>query len=459
VSGTVGPAEEPDWRSSVTVREDPDLATELSHRMEAASGLRAIGVTDLLSPRQAFWRLTVPPVPVSPERQKRLESGRRIHRVLATLFAPEGSLEVRVRRQSLVGRIDVLTDRPIELKTTTLAAGPDELLEDRPEHVEQLGMYCALVGRRTGRLVTVVPRGESEAEVRTTDITFGQLDSVSAEMHRRATTLRAALVAGKPRDLPRCRWFDRGCEYLGEPTCDCLGGEPAESSAILDQVVEVTARPEVDRQLAPRLSAALHADRPSSFGRFRELLYPRRTYFDRSRTAESLGPETTARPAPVSDLYGRLLEALEGGPVGEVARLPSRADEPEEEVAGFRGMPYLVRTSRAWSPLEAGDLSHRFPQYPVELGFRCAATGTRSARLIIAYERAAAPHGRLRVFKLDFSPVTTFARLWRTRSAALTRALAERSPLALPACPSWMYSGCPYRPECACGEEPGRSQR
>jgi hypothetical protein len=228
---------------------------------------------------------------------------------------------------------------------------------------------------------------------------------------------------------------------------------------ILDQVVGLVARPEVDRRLAPQLSAALRADRLPAFDKFSELVYPRRTYFERTRGPGSAESETTLPPAPSSDLYRRLLESVEGGPVGEVARLPSKSDAAEEDVVAFRGIPYLVRTSRAWSAAAADDIVAQFPQYPLELGFRCAVTGTRAGRLIVAYERATDSRDRMRVFHFDFSPVTTFARLWRVRSSALTRAIANRAPATLPACPAWRYADCPYRVECACGEEPGRSQR
>jgi len=359
----------------------------------------------------------------------------------------------------LVGRIDVLTDRPIELKTTTLAAGPEELVEDRPEHVEQLAMYCALLGQPTGRLITVVPHGEADAETRTMDIRLGNLAAVSSEMARRADGLRTALTEGKPSNLPRCRWFDRGCEYRGGPTCDCTGTEEEMDPAILREVAEVAAQPEVDRWLAPRLSEALRSARVPTVSRFRELVYPRRTYFDRRHAAASGEGEPATRPAHSSDFYGRLLEAVEVGPVGEVARLPSLADEPEEEVAAFRGAPYQARTSRAWTAVTPEGLVTQFPQYALELGFRCVATGTTTARTMVGYERASEPRDRLKVFEFRFSPVTTFARLWRTRMAGLERARETKNPAKLVACPKWMYEECPYRAECGCGDDPGRSQR
>jgi hypothetical protein len=443
----------------VTVREDPELAAEIGRRMETASGERPIGVTDLLTLRPAFWRMTSPPLPVSPARKRRLESGRRVHRALADLFAPEGSLEVRVRRPGFVGRIDVLTDRPVELKSASFAPEAEGLVEDRPEYVEQLAMYCALTDRPLGRLIMVVLGDEDRLEVRSLDVRFQNLGTVLFEMQRRAAMLRAAVAGAASRELPRCRWFDRGCEFREGPTCDCTGSEPDASSTILDEVVEVRPQHDADASLASRLQEALRIRRPSSIQRFRDLVYPRRAYFERRREAEPVKTELGPSPAPASELYARLIEALEGGPLGEVTRLSSLAKEPDEDVSAFRGVPYLVRTTRAWSVPRADQLVDQSPQYALELGFRCAATGSRYGRVIVAHERATDPQDRLKVFELHFDPVSRWARLWRVRAAGLSHALVEGAITELPACPTWMYADCPYRANCGCGEDPGRSHR
>jgi hypothetical protein len=87
---------EPDWRASVTVREDADLAREITGRLRAAGTPRRTSVTDLLSLRPAYWRSVVGAPPIAPERERVLEGGRRLHRILGLIFSPEGQLEVRV---------------------------------------------------------------------------------------------------------------------------------------------------------------------------------------------------------------------------------------------------------------------------------------------------------------------------------------------------------------------------
>lgn len=460
VSDGPGSNLEPPWPSAVRVREDPELAAELRPRWEAAHGERAVSVTDLIAPRATFWRWTAPPVPFPPEREARIEAGRRVHRVLGDLLAAEGSVEVRVRRHGLVGRLDALTDRPIEFKTTTSPVAPDALVRDRAEYVEQLGMYCALVGRPAGRLITIAASNGPVPDLRTLDVDYRDLDGIARTMEGRAARLRAAAAANRPDGLPRCRWFDRGCEYRERAVCSCDGSEPDEPALAPGRLVGVVPRPELDARLAPRLADALRGSSPSRFHRFHDLVYPRRAYFERRDEAPDVAASEGQRPpSPVSPSYLRLLEVVEGGPVGEVARLPTRSDEPEEEVPAFRGKPFLARTSRAGSFPPAEELATAYPQYALELGFRCSATGTDVGRAIVVHERAADPAAELRVFEFRFSPVTTFSRLWRSRVAAIEHALAIGDPGPLPACPAWMFAGCPYRARCACNAEPGRSQR
>lgn len=448
-----------DWQRAATVREDPELRTELARRFTRTSGERPLAVTDLLAPRRAFWRLTRGRVPLPVERQVRLDEGRWLHHVIGSVVAPEGLLEVRVRRGGIVGRIDALTDRPIEVKTTTFAVGPDDLVSDRPDQVEQLGMYCSMVGRATGRLIVVAAHELTIPEVRTVDVRFRSLSSVAAEMERRVAELRSALDRGQAEGLPRCRWYDRGCEFRSGSVCDCTGGEPDPPSLLLEAVTSLESRPEVDRELAERLSKELASLSPPQIYRFRDVIYPRRTYFDRVAPLPAAEEGPPPEMGSVSDLYGRLLETVESGPVGEVTRLPCRSQEPEEEVAAFRGVPYLLRTSRVRSAPRPEEIVGRYPQYVLDLGFRCATTGTRSGRVIVGFEHAESRDDPLKVFAVEFSSVTVFARLFRERLDQLRTALRDRTPSGLEACPGWMFADCPYRTECGCGAKPGRSQR
>ena len=446
-----------DWRATVELREDPALAHEIFARAPAPNAPRAVSVTELIAPRRAYWR-AIAPVSVPAERRARMERGRELHRRLESALAPEGRLEARVRRDGIVGRIDVLGEVPVEVKTSASPAPLDALVATRPDQVEQLGVYCTLSGMSVGRLLTLAVEAPGETALQVAEIAFGEPAALRAEMLDRAESLRRAWRAGAPGALPACRWFGRGCEFQDAGVCDCTGGEPAPSDAIVSRVVSVTER--VD--LAENLSAGLRVGSPGSVAprveRFRDLLYPRRTYFRRT-VEEPEVPFPPRLPTEPLDLYGRLAAALESGPVGEVTRLPPGVEGPEEEVGGFRGVPFLLRTSRAAFPASASRLLDAQPQYALELGFRCAASGTSRARLILGRERAASDAERAQVFEFHFSSPETFAGLWRERAEELDRAVRDRAPGSLPPCPDWMYPDCPYRSDCQCGLSVDRSQR
>src|SRR5208282_449768 len=446
------------WENVVSVREDVPLERELLGRLENGTGLRSVGVTDLISLRRAYYRTVGPAVPIPAARQARLDQGRSVHRTLGARLAREGILEARVCRDGLVGRIDILADLPIEVKTSSGLVSPSELPAYRPDHIEQLGMYCGLVDRPVGRLLTLVASPSEISDVQAVDVAFRSTSRIREEMRRRADLLRTALKETRADGLPRCPWFGKGCEYQEATVCSCTGEESRPLLPLTDEVETLTARSDVQDRIRSELSRPSPSKDEASVGRFREVLYPRRAYFERTAPAAAV-PEEVSPPALEPDLYARLSEAVESGTPGEVARLPARSLEPEEEVVGFRGRPLLLRTSRAWARFRENELVSRSPQYSLDLGLRCAITGTDSALLVIGFERAESDRDRLQVLELRFSSLTPFSRIYRERSQGLADAIRERTPARLPSCPDWMTTDCPYRSECGCGTPDARVTR
>lgn len=318
-------------------------------------------------------------------------------------------------------------------------------------------MYCALLDQPRGRLIYLRLGGERVEEVAAYDLEFDELGPIRSEMNRRAEGLRRALATRAATDLPRCAWFGRGCVYQVTGVCDCAGTEPILGPLATYHAGAPVPRPEVADALTVAIAGLPASGGPPVVERFRDLIYPRRAFFRRT-LPPPIAPAPTPPISEPSDLYRRLTDAVEGGSLGEVNRLPTRSEEPDEEVGGLFGAPYLVRTSRARTRVPLTEWLARSPQYALELGFRCVATGTTAARLIVGYEQAATESDRLQVLEMTFTPSSVFSRVWRARSMSLAEALASGDPSGLPACPRWMYDTCDYRASCGCGSPDGRVQ-
>lgn len=446
-----------DLISQVRLAEDPASAVEISARLPSPDEPRPVGVTDLLEPRRAFWRRRRGPAPVAPDRELRMELGRAWHRRFGDALAPEAALEVRVRRGGVSARIDALAEVPVEVKTATASPEGSEPAV-WPEHVEQLAIYCALARSSVGRLVHLALRDERPPGVSVADLAFRDLAAIDIEVARREATLRSALGAGTPGGLERCHWFGMGCEYRSAGICDCRGDEPAPSGGLASQLERRDPRPELAERWSERLrEGSLPSATPPQ--RFRDLLYPRRTFF-RITAGTAPEPYTARPPGSPMDGYERTLTSLERGPLGELRRLPTEAQAPDDEVLAWRGRPVLLRSSRARSRLCVDDLKVRFPQYVVELGFRCSAARVDQGTVVIAHEPGTPGEPPLQVFDLDYAASAGgFGRLWTLRREALAEALRQDRPQQLDACPAWMFRDCPYRDRCGCADAVGRSQR
>ena len=449
------------WAATCHVSARTDIVDELLRRRSESPPARSVGVTDLVDPRTAYFRI-ISPVELTPERQAIVEAGREAHLRVGHALAPARFREVRVRREGIVGQIDLLDDGPVEIKTTSLLHDAEALRSGRPAYVEQLAMYCALTDRTAGRLLLVAPVSTPEPAVEVYEARYRSPRAIFAEMHRRAEMLREALARRDPSALPRCAWRGRGCEFESAGLCPCTGAEPAPSPGIREELVALALQPEASLDVARRLKAEA-AGPPPSARRFRDLVYPRRAFFERTEPVPGTPfakPAATGSSTP-EDLYRTLSDLLESGPPGEMTREPTPAGEPLESVACFRGDPLLLKATRAWNVVPPDALLRDQPQYFLELALRCAALGRSRGWLVLGYERAPAWDDKVRVLQVVWDPLTGASELLEGRRRALTAAVREQAAGDLPVCPPWMVDGCPYAARCGCGAapSPGRAYR
>ncbi len=446
--------EEEEALRAASVEIDSVLAREIDDRMHAPAGEWLVSVTDLIDPRIAFYR-TRAPIPPAPARAQRMATGRRIHERIERILAAPGQREVRLVREGVVGRIDLLAELPTEIKSTSVLPEPDRLVGSRPQYIDQLGMYCGLTGRTEGRILVVAGADGGPWRVLILDCRFRD----AAELWRRtagaAARLREAFRTQLPEPLFRCGWFGRGCEYEAARLCACTGAEPEDPAPLRQELAAWRENPQAARDLEGRLNTPAAEPGEPPIALYRELLYPRRTFFERSRPA----PETAAAPeggaaAPTGtppNLYQRLREALEAGAAGELVREVPPGDVPEEQVLRFRGEILLLKTSGVGRPPGAAELRDRHALYLFELGLRCAASGTASGRLLVGYDRLPRDSGPLRVFRVRFDSTERWIGILRRREERLRESLRSGRPDGLANCPVWMFADCPYRAECGDG--------
>ncbi len=448
--------EEPAWRATVLVEADEALAGQLVERLERGPAEPSVWVTDLLDPRPAFYRRRVR-VPTPPERRERQSVGRALHALIGSVLAAPGYLEVRVRREGIVGQVDLLEQEPTELKTTASLPEPASLIERRASYLAQLAMYCALTDRPAGRLVVVQAADGTPGPCQVYEVRFRSLAPILERMRARAASLRTADAENRPDALPRCGWYGRGCEFQLAGVCSCTGAEPPAADLLGEEVEAVRMNPGLTEGLASQLAGLSGIVGPPAVERFRDLLYPRRAYFERTEPPpEAEGAEEA--PVPVkerADLYRSLLDALEGGPPGEATRVPVPTGEPLERVACLNGRPLLVKVTRAPRSRGPSELLSAQPHYFLDLGFRCASIGQPEGLLVLGYERLEDPRERVRAYRVRFTPLEVVGGLASDRAAARARALVTAQPATLPACPDWMFRDCPYRERCGCGPAPG----
>ncbi|MCI4322746.1 MAG: hypothetical protein L3K03_01770 [Thermoplasmata archaeon] len=434
---------------------DPGLTAALAAEWGQHGSLpEPVSVTDLVDLRPAFFRRFAPVAP-SPDVEARRESGRVAHEEIERLLAPPADREVRLERGGIVSRLDVLGDTPTELKWTADPPADSELLARRPTYFDQLGMYCALSGRTHGRLVVVSGGVGEKPNARVYACEFGSLDRMWESMLHRASLLRTAWQTKDPAGLPRCSWFGHGCEFQQAGRCSCRGDEPTGTDAAHEHLSAWAPDEARSRELLNGIERARQAP-PSTppIAQFREILYPRRTYFERTAPPGSAPPVPSfPLPAPGEPSFSAVRSTVEALP-GAWTREVATGGEPEETVPCLDHHPVLVKLSRARRMIADTELAGRQPQYVLELGLRAAAVGATEGRLFLVYG-AVPPGDSVRAYTIRFDPVSPWTSELDGRTAALREALRSRDPSKLPGCPRWMAESCPY--SAACGGVTGCS--
>ena len=418
---------------------------ELTGALTRQGRRRRISVTDLVNPRQAFFQRARPDIQPDPERKQAMLAGTGFHEVFGRTVSTEEFVEQFVEFQGIVGKIDIYDEIPVELKTTaSLPAGPTAA---RRSYIDQLGMYCTMTGHDAGRLFVYkrAMYGRPGA-LRGFDVRFRDLRSVAQEMLRRRDLFREALAKSDPSLLPRCEWFDLGCDFRA--VCGCATAEPV-GRVVPAAAVQIDENPE----LVARMTALLtQGPKPGPEFHLNDLVFPRRAALAHQTLAESKPEEEDQRLdtalAGMERLgFGDALrEALWYGIPGAFARIPVSLGTLKGKVGTFRGVPTIFRANRRTKLVDRSQLVSEFPYYFDRIAFECALSGHDTGRVVIYYQ--AVRGDKFMVYDAHFRDLNEI-RLEADRRLALLEAGA--APDQLPLCePEWMPNYCPFGTQCAC---------
>jgi len=418
------------------------LKDELVAVTSRRSARRRISVTDLLNPRNAFFQRTRPDIVPSPERQQAMMAGTGFHEVLGRTISTEEFVEQLVEFEEIVGKIDIYEDLPLELKTTSSI--PTDIIGRRTNNVEQLAMYCTMVGVPSGRLL-YYRRAEwgRPPALRAYDLEFADLPRIRTEMMRRRDLLREALQRNDPADLPRCEWFGRDCDYSGICRCDLAD---ALERMVGSETVQINENPDV----ADRLRQGLPAVPPPRDLKLNDLVFPRKAAF--RRTGET--PEEEADPEDRMKVMQRrgfeeiLKDAVWYGIPGASHWVQVTLGAIRGSILLFKDTPTILRVTGKWEMVDRRRLAEELPHYLDRLGFECALLERERGRLIVYY--SGIPEDKFMVYDLWFKDLPAIRGEMERRLALLESGVP---PQDMPACqPAWMQKFCSFKDSCRCAE-------
>jgi hypothetical protein len=403
-----------------------------------------ISVTDLLNLKQAYFRRKYPEIVPPLEKQQLMWAGTGFHKTFGSAVSSEEYLEQFVEAEGIVGKIDIYEKIPVEVKTTSTPVDTKDLLKYRPNYIEQLGMYCAMVNAHEGEIIIYQRQGEespSTSPLLVYHVAFPDMEAIRGEMRRRRDLLVQALISNDPSNLPVCPWLNRQCDY--SQVCDCQ----TTSMPASHEIAELAGEIRVDSTTCEQLLSKMAGAQPSQLFGINDIVFPRKAYFERLELSEEVREEKKEylRSMDERGFLDALRDSLRYGAPGEAQRIPVQHLPLADLVQIWQNLPTILRDPKFSSLVERERLPRTFSHYFLRLGFNCALTENTKGRLLLYYVRVPKEDAKLMVYDVTFRNLDTIRGEALRRIELLEKA---RGALQLPKCPSWMCSYCDYRLEC-----------
>ena len=422
------------------------LKDSLMQKLRTRSIPERITVTDLLNPKQAYFRRKHPEIVPTLRRQQLMWAGTGFHDIFGSMVSSEEYIEQSVEVDGVAGRIDIFEKVPVEVKTTTNLSEDADLRQKRPSYLEQLGMYCSMVDVDEGKIIIYQRDTPSElsAPLNVFNIKFPDLQTIHQEMIRRRDLLQEAIKADDPSKLPKCPWHNLGCDYSG--VCDC-----ATSSLLISyEIVDMAGSIIQDEGTLQKLLSKLNVQRPTEVLRMNDIVFPRMAYFARIQS-EELGDKENVDPQESLGSIDRqgflqvLRRLLRYGARGEVQRIPASISGIKDTIMIYHGIPTIVRATGLHSIVDKEQLPQVCSHYFLRLGFECAVSNSAKGRLILYYRNVSQEDAKLLVYDIDFRDLDVLKSEAERRVALIAGATGFE---ILPECPSWLCQYCKYSRFC-----------
>ncbi len=443
--------------------------------------LERVTVTRLLNPGQAYYDV-VHPLPEELDSFQKRMAGTGAHDIIERILhlPSEEFLDGRdspgdPTLERITGKLDARLDLadgavlPVEIKNVAFA-------RDKPSssHLEQLGMYCAILSTDRGLLFRVLRNDKTGASSMLVplEVRFRDTQAIRREMARRRDLLTEAVERRDPSALPACAYVGYKCKYREAGVCNCKEREDfvptIEAEASWKEAPDFLDK--MKKQFEERVARAEARDTTPRLSSYR-LLTPRKTFFEYvappatpPEGEPALQPPPVATEEPMEQAVGtvntRGLEMQIYSAIRSAnARRYAESCPVDPALGGVRtamvdGRPIHVKIRKVNAPVRPSlrDVVGQWgvPDDIVRLAMESALVGAPQARIYVWNWKLTDPAMKLQVFDIKFQTESLHALEAYVRSlpGRLEDALRNHDHRELPLCPRWMCQGCAFLERC-----------
>ncbi len=141
----------------------------------------------------------------------------------------------------VVGKYDIrFGDSTVEFKTKPeRVTDVTAVIEKYPHDLEQLCFYAALSPQETRTHYLIFQLDHKPYDLSVFRVEVNDIGAIRHLMKQRVSLLDKALSNSDPRCLPKCRYYDAGCDFREHQVCLCLQAQKAETQA-LEKAISVS---------------------------------------------------------------------------------------------------------------------------------------------------------------------------------------------------------------------------